>query len=45
MYGAMISSRFGDWYNTILHIIHALVAHNTLNESSNNSEMPKHPET
>ena len=25
----MISSRFGDWYNTILHMIHAIVADNS----------------
>ena len=34
MYAAMTYSRFGDWNNAILHMIHALVAHNTLNESS-----------
>ena len=44
MYEAMICSQArlgggGDWYNTILHIIHALLADNSLNESSKNSHM------
>lgn len=40
MYEAMAYSRFGDWYNAILHLVYALVADNTLNQNTKNSPMP-----